>query len=70
MVAYEMKSMRSVFKTEILIYLSKANIDVNNLFVEITHHLGPVHTETQSFRSISFRSEKWNAQGLRSHGKT
>ena len=30
--------------------------------------LGPVHTGTQSFRSISFRSEKWNAQGLRSHG--
>ena len=33
-------------------------------------NLGPVHTGTQSFRSISFRSEKWNAQGLRSHGNT
>ena len=30
--------------------------------------LGPVHMGTQSFRSISFRSEKWNAQWLCSHG--
>ena len=31
-------------------------------------YLGPVHTGTQSFRSILFRSKKWNTQGLCSHG--
>ena len=64
----EINSMRPIFKTEMLIYKAKANFDEKILFGNITHHLGPVHTGTQSFRSISFRSEKWNAQGLRSHG--
>ena len=35
----EIKNMRPIFKTEMLVYQSKAN-------------LGPVHTGTQSFRSI------------------
>ena len=41
-----------------------------NSIVYIVGDSGPVHTGTQLFRSISFRSEKWNAQGLRSHGNT
>ena len=41
---------------------------LHGMLVKLNSHLGPVHMGTQSFRSISFRSKKWNAQGLRSHG--
>ena len=34
-----MRSMRRIFKTEMLIYHSKANLDANILFGQITHHL-------------------------------
>ena len=34
-----MKSMRPIFKTEILIYQSKANLDEQNLLGKFTHHL-------------------------------
>ena len=36
-----MKSMRPVFKTEVLIYHSKACLDGKILFGKITHHLNP-----------------------------
>ena len=34
----EIKSMRPLFKTEKLIYLSNANLDEKTLFGKITHH--------------------------------
>ena len=37
----EIKSMRSIFKIEILIHQSKANLDEKILFGKITHHLDP-----------------------------
>ena len=37
----EIKSMRPIFKTEILIYQSKANLDGKILFGKITRHLDP-----------------------------
>ena len=37
----EIKSMRPIFKTEMLIYQSKANLDEKILFGKITHHLDP-----------------------------
>ena len=33
--------MRPIFKAEMLIYHSKANLDQKTLFVKFTHHLGP-----------------------------
>ena len=33
-----MKNTKAIFKTEILIYKSKANLDVTNLIAKITHH--------------------------------
>ena len=33
--------MRPIFKTEMLIYQSKAKLDVKILFGKITHHLDP-----------------------------
>ena len=33
------KSKLLIFKTEMLIYQSKANLDVKSLFGKITHHL-------------------------------
>ena len=35
------KSMRPIFKTEMLIYQSKANLDQKILFGKINHHLDP-----------------------------
>ena len=35
------KSMGPIFKTEMLIYQSKANLDENILFANITHHSDP-----------------------------
>ena len=32
--------MRPIFKTEMLMYHSKANLDEKTLFGKITHHLG------------------------------
>ena len=40
-VGYGIKSMWLVFKTKILIYQSKANLDEKILFGETTHHLDP-----------------------------
>ena len=37
----EIKSMRPIFKTEMLIYQSKANLDEKILFAKITRHLDP-----------------------------
>ena len=37
----EIKSMRLIFKTEMLIYHSKANLDEKTLFGKITYHLEP-----------------------------
>ena len=36
-----MKSMWLIFKTEMLIYLSKADIDVKILFGKVTHFIDP-----------------------------
>ena len=36
---YEIKGMRPIFKTEMLIYQSKANLDETGLFSKITRHL-------------------------------
>ena len=33
--------MRQIFKTEILIYQSKANLDKKIFFGKVTHHLDP-----------------------------
>ena len=37
----EIKNMRPIFKSEMLIYLSKANLDEKILFGKVTHHLDP-----------------------------
>ena len=37
----EMESMTAIFKTDMLIYQSKANLDDKTLFSKITHHLDP-----------------------------
>ena len=37
----EIKSMRPIFKTKMLIYHSKANLDEIILFGNITHHIDP-----------------------------
>ena len=34
-----MKSMRAIFKTKMLIFLSKANLDEKILFGKVIHHL-------------------------------
>ena len=36
-----MESMTAIFKTDMLIYQSKANLDDKTLFSKITHHLDP-----------------------------
>ena len=38
---YEIKSLRPIFKTEMVINQSKANLDEKILFGKITHHLDP-----------------------------
>ena len=38
---YEVKSMRPIFKTEMLIYQSKANLDEKTLLAIITNQLDP-----------------------------
>ena len=37
---YGMKNMRPTFKTEMLVYQSRANLDEKSLFGKIAHHLG------------------------------
>ena len=39
MAGYGIKSMRPIFKTKMLIYQSKAKLDENTMFGNITHHL-------------------------------
>ena len=46
-----MKSIWPIFKTEMLIYQSKANLDEKILFGKITHHLDP-EIRTMSVRSL------------------
>ena len=41
LVGSEIKSMLLIFKTEMLSYQSKANLDEETLFGKITHHLDP-----------------------------
>ena len=38
---FEIKSMRPIFRTKMLICQSKANLDEKILFGKITHHLDP-----------------------------
>ena len=41
LVSYGEKSMRPIFKSKMLIYQSKANLDEKMLFGKIIHHLDP-----------------------------
>ena len=41
LVGCEITNMRQIFKAEVFIYQSKANLDEKILFGKIAHHLGP-----------------------------